>query len=110
MHPFFSRQTPREPALSGQIFQNVQIAQANLTRAWQIYDIVAFQLRKGARYRLDREAQIISDVLTGHGQTDGAVTMGFLHPIEQEGGNLLHRAAAAEEKGVILRPDHALHG
>ena len=76
--------------------------QAHLSAAVASQHPVLLQLREGARYGLDGQAEVVGDVAAGHRQREGAGGAEAVIDFQQEGGDpLLGRAPSEQERQVL---------
>ena len=72
-------------------------------------DALTLELREGAGHGFNRQAQIIGDVRPAHWEIDMSVISLALSQVEQEGGDFLDGALAAEQQHVRLSPFQRAH-
>ena len=86
------------------LFELVAVSDLDAVGSRQGDEPILLQLGQCPGHRLDRQAEIVGDVASGHWQPDGALLLrtGLLRHQEEEARDLLRCRLAAEQEHLVL--------
>ena len=96
-------QPPTVPSGLAYRLESVAVEQLDPVRIRNGYDRAALERRQGSTHRLDRQTEIIRNVIARHRQVESLCPVAPLEHLEKEGGHPLGCGHAAQQQRASVR-------